>query len=341
MNLPHKCPPGSESASHTSNPLEPSPIYVDCWGEKVSKPEVTCLVDGRRWVFVFEPALKEGRAFHLGLFANMAALSDMAYAYPHSRRICVLFETPIHPSYRELAEIERRFPVVFTHQANLMSRGGPYIPLLIGMNWLNVWTDDDVERCRIDHPAKHQLVSFMGSLEHPDEGAYRFRREVAEYAMQRGDIACFGKGIRPVSSKRDALASFRFSIAMENAASDFYFSEKLIDCVLLETIPVYYGCPGISRLFDVRGMLLFRSLEELQAICDSLTPELYQEKRPFVLANKETAFRQRWYGHAPTLTRLAESFPAVWLPSKAMLPRKPAFLPRLLRLWRRFASPRG
>ena len=122
-------------------------------------------------------------------------------------------------------------------------------------------------------------------------------------------MACYGKGIRPSPGKREAIAPFMFSIAMENAASDHYFSEKLIDCLLLDTVPIYYGCRGIGELFDPRGMLRFDSREELAAHLDALTPERYQEMLPFLLSNKEKAVAQRWHSHGGLFGRLAEALP--------------------------------
>ncbi|MFV0445254.1 MAG: hypothetical protein ACK5Q5_16880, partial [Planctomycetaceae bacterium] len=226
-----------------SLPDSPSRVWVDCHGEPIDLPQVVCNVAGREWIFVFDPACKQSRKFHFGLFANMAALGPHVFAYPRHRRIAALFETPLKACYRELPEIERRFPTIYTHQQELINRGPPYVPLLLGMNWMSVWTDADAAAVLQDHPEKRELVSFMGGLDHPDEGAYRLRRQAAEFALQRGNIACFGKGIRTILNKRDALAPFRFSIAMENASSNLYFTEKLVDCLLLETIPIYYGCP--------------------------------------------------------------------------------------------------
>ena len=41
-----------------------------------------------------------------------------------------------------------------------------------------------------------------------------------------------------------------FSISIESTQEENYFSEKLIDCLVTKTIPVYWGCPNISDFFD-------------------------------------------------------------------------------------------
>ena len=49
--------------------------------------------------------------------------------------------------------------------------------------------------------------------------------------------------------RASGLESFHFSMAIENSREDNYFSEKLTDCFLMDTMPIYYGCPNIKDFF--------------------------------------------------------------------------------------------
>lgn len=231
--------------------------------------------------------------------------------YPVSRRFCALFESPLNACYQDIEGLTERYSIIFTHQAELIKRGQPFKELMFGTNWVNVVTDEDTARARIQHPEKTRLVSFIGSLEHEKVGAYQLRREVAEYCMKNATdtVDCFGRGIRPVDDKREALAPYRFSIAMENAASDYYFSEKLVDCLLMDVVPIYYGCPGIGDLFDQRGILQFQSLTELRSILETLSLGQYQAMLPFARQNKERVIKNNWHSHLGIFTRIAEELP--------------------------------
>ena len=46
-----------------------------------------------------------------------------------------------------------------------------------------------------------------------------------------------------------------FSIAIENASYETYFTEKLLDCFATGTIPVYYGAPDIGDYFNKDGII--------------------------------------------------------------------------------------
>ena len=49
--------------------------------------------------------------------------------------------------------------------------------------------------------------------------------------------------------KHHSILEYEYSIAIENSSQSNYFSEKIIDCMLLWTIPLYWGCPNISDYF--------------------------------------------------------------------------------------------
>lgn len=63
------------------------------------------------------------------------------------------------------------------------------------------------------------------------------------------NIDWFGKGNNFIDDKWDGLSDHKFSIAIENQYVNDYFTEKIMDCYLAYTIPIYYGCPNIDKYF--------------------------------------------------------------------------------------------
>jgi len=72
--------------------------------------------------------------------------------------------------------------------------------------------------------------------------------------------------------KDPLFLDYQFSVAIENCRENNYFTEKLIDCLLTKTIPIYYGCPNISTWFDTRGWIILEtmSIQEFRAKCSKL-----------------------------------------------------------------------
>jgi len=104
-------------------------------------------------------------------------------------------------------------------------------------------------------------------------------------------VDLFGRGIREIPSKLDGLKDYGFSIAIENAVDYNYFTEKITDCFLTGTIPIYYGCPNIEEFFDINGIMTFSTQEELDQILNSLTRELYDSKLESIKENFKRVFK--------------------------------------------------
>jgi hypothetical protein len=74
------------------------------------------------------------------------------------------------------------------------------------------------------------------------------------------------------------MYNYAFNVAIENRPQledDYYFTEKLTDCFITGTVPIYYGCPHIGKLFDEKGIITFSTMEELHNILDNLSFEKY------------------------------------------------------------------
>jgi len=67
-----------------------------------------------------------------------------------------------------------------------------------------------------------------------------------------------------------------FHVAIENTSIKDYFSEKILDCFQSRTVPIYWGCRNIMDYFNMDGILVVGSLDDIVRACNSLTPETYQ-----------------------------------------------------------------
>lgn len=83
-------------------------------------------------------------------------------------------------------------------------------------------------------------------------------------------------GIIPNDDK-SIIFKLQFSIIVENCVQEGYFSEKIVDCLLTKTIPIYFGCPNIDLFFNSRGILKFNNIDELIEIINKLTEDTYNK----------------------------------------------------------------
>ena len=74
------------------------------------------------------------------------------------------------------------------------------------------------------------------------------------------DIDIYGRGLNiadqrykgVVEYKSNALVPYQYSIAIENSNEKNYITEKFIDCVLCNTVPIYNGAPNIAEVYNER-----------------------------------------------------------------------------------------
>ncbi len=105
-------------------------------------------------------------------------------------------------------------------------------------------------------PKKEKLCSMILSNKDFLPGhkkRIQFAGKVQEHFQDKVDV--FGFGHNPILDKRDAIDPYVFSIAIENCFLDNYFSEKLTDVFIGNTMPIYHGCPNITEYFDEESFI--------------------------------------------------------------------------------------
>jgi hypothetical protein len=79
-----------------------------------------------------------------------------------------------------------------------------------------------------------------------------------------------------VASKSDTLSRYTYAICFENMSMEGWVTEKVFDCLVAGTIPIYLGAPDIERwvdpacFIDMRG---FSGYEELRQYLQALGPD--------------------------------------------------------------------
>jgi hypothetical protein len=63
------------------------------------------------------------------------------------------------------------------------------------------------------------------------------------------DLDLYGRAIHYIEDKWDGLAPYRYSLAIENTRGPDYWTEKIADCFLAWTVPIYHGCTNLEDYF--------------------------------------------------------------------------------------------
>ena len=82
-----------------------------------------------------------------------------------------------------------------------------------------------------------------------------------------------------------------FHVCIEAWKHSYYFSEKIIDCLITKTIPIYWGCTEIGNYFNERGMIIVNTVDDIINVCNQLTPNVYERMLPVVIDNYELGLK--------------------------------------------------
>ena len=95
-----------------------------------------------------------------------------------------------------------------------------------------------------------------------------------------------------LSAKVELFETFQFSLVIENVREINGITEKLIDCLITKTIPIYYGCPNVSKFFNTDGWIILETqdiVQELHAKLPILNESYYAKYEAVIEENYKRA----------------------------------------------------
>lgn len=215
---------------------------------------------------------------HLIIYASQSAFTAVQRGLKCRVSILLVEPPAIKPThYRILQFTGQRFHRVLTHSSWLLERlqnsrfvphGGTFLPTAI-----------------VPSGPKSERISLVASKKRTTVGHKLRHRVAAELSTLAPDLKLFGYGYNPVEDKTVAHAPFYFSLVIENSRCAGYFTEKLLDSLLCQCLPIYWGAPDIAHFFDTRGMICCGSEAELIEAAEKSTARDYEERRPFIEQN--------------------------------------------------------
>ena len=182
------------------------------------------------------------------------------------------------PPYETFESYKDKYDFVLTHDPILLEKypdKTKFYPM--GGCW--------VKESNFGIHKKTKDISMIYSGKRSAEG-HRLRHVVASVVGDK--VHLYGRGTpRPIEQKEEALVDYRYSIIIENTNQKNYITEKIIDSLVVGTIPVYWGCPNISDFFDMNGIITFNTVKEFEELLPTLTKELYESKLEAIRNNFE------------------------------------------------------
>lgn len=180
--------------------------------------------------------------------------------------------------YKVIKKVYKDYDYIFTHNEDVLKLSDKCFCVPVGMTWI------PVENRKIFNKTKK--ISAVVSKKKNLRG-HKLRHELCKVE----EVKKFGTSVKYIKDKTDALKDFMFSIAVENCSIKNYFTEKIIDCFITGTIPVYWGCANLGKYFNMDGVIKVNGVKHLRNIIPNLDVKKYEKMKPAIEDNYNRALK--------------------------------------------------
>jgi hypothetical protein len=237
---------------------------------------------------------------------NNRCLDAVQARCPRENVWCIIQEPYLPGLYDWIVEGHEPFARVFTHHVPSADpkyvRSFPILPWGVGLTY------DELLGSEV--PVKTRGVSWIASNLNFLPG-HRRRRALREFLIRvKPDaVDIYGRGIRYIKLKWDALAPYRYSLAIENSNSADYWTEKVADCFLSWTVPLYDGCTNLEDYFSADSFVRIDARDHagtLRKIEELLRSDEWERRLPAVRESRARVLSE--YQMFPALARAIHSY---------------------------------
>lgn len=181
--------------------------------------------------------------------------------------------------YYKVGEVLDRFDRILTYDADLIEAFPDkcqFVP------YGGVWIQREYWGLR----PKTKLVSMLYGAKETTEG-HKLRHELGKAIVKEFEddtVDFYGVRGTPVdyspATKLRVLGDYMFSVVVETCREDNLFTEILLDCFAVGTIPIFWGAPNVRSFFGpLNGILSFSTINQCLDIIDSIGPDLYEKMK--------------------------------------------------------------
>ena len=181
-----------------------------------------------------------------------------------------------------------KFDVILTYDDEILDKCDNAHMMFFGTSWVHDYQFVD-KKFQVSHLTGHKNYTTGHKIRqkvHYKQDKITIPKDF--YISQYGGVENFADN-KVLQHSKFPLFDSQFHICIENSQQANCFTEKLIDCFVTKTIPIYYGAPNIEKYFDISGMFIVNSFEDIIEVCNSLTDEDYSKRLEYVDKNFELA----------------------------------------------------
>jgi hypothetical protein len=196
----------------------------------------------------------------------------------------------INPMKKWVIGNHKKFDIILTYENDILNT----CPNAYFMTFGSTWVDGYIPK------EKEYRVSNLVGNKHITYG-HKLRKIVHEnqsnITMPKDFyISKFG-GPKPkpfnkiLGDSKTPLFDSQFHICIENTSQTNLFTEKLIDCLITKTVPIFWGCDNISDFFDTNGFFIIKNVDDVIEVCNNIDDTTYINMLPYIENNHKESMK--------------------------------------------------
>jgi len=171
----------------------------------------------------------------------------------------------------------------------------------------NVWNNFMSHEALNSTPInKTKLLSIVASKKEITAGHKKRNQLIDALKHELNDkFDVFGIGYSPMKDKWDAIAPYKYHLAIENSQINDYWTEKIADAYLGEALPIYSGCPNIESYFEPDSLINIdynKTDKALNIILGTIEQDIYQTRKESIINAKRKVLNE--YNFFPYFSNL-------------------------------------
>jgi len=180
------------------------------------------------------------------------------------------------------------FNLILTWDDKLLNQCQNAVLMPFGHTWFkpNQYNTHHPKKFQTSHLCGKLLKTYGQSLRHEllaRQNEIKTPIKFFDVYGDRYDIENARKG------KEEVFGDSMFGVAIENTSHRGYFTEKILDCFLLKTIPIYWGCSNIEDFFNKEGIIRVDNVDDMIYVINSLDENFYNSRKEAIQENWELA----------------------------------------------------
>lgn len=193
---------------------------------------------------------------------------------PRELSFGLLYESKalIKKVYKRAPKVMDNFKHIFTYDPNLLQLNPGIFKFAPAGG---IWIGEEYGGGSFGIKEKSRTVSMISSGK-KSCWLHRFRYKKAR-KFAKGDLVDV-YGLDKWVHINETVDDYMYSIVIENNNIENYFTEKIMNCFAVGTVPIYLGCTNIGKFFNDDGIIRISRWTNIKKLIKSLSEDDYKSR---------------------------------------------------------------